>query len=229
MYALFTNYNEPFAMLNSHTWDKNKKLYANKFNYETFLRSDWTSNYDRVHQLKDILIKRPDISWIWYTDSDVIITNFNVSIENKVSDTHHILVSTDVNGINCGSMLLRNSPQTVSFLDDLLDLESAAQDHWDKEQWAFSRLCGFPPTSDPSWPSGDQLIVSEKYQDVVQIVPQRYFNSYDYSLYPWISDTRDKLLQDGNWVKGDWVLHWPGISTERRLNLFLTIQQHIIV
>jgi hypothetical protein len=227
MYALFTIYNESFAQLNSHTWNKNKLLYAKQHDYETFVRDDWTSNYDRIYQIKNIFETRPDISWIWYTDSDVIVTNFQTTIESKIVSTHHVVVSTDVNGINCGSMLLRNSPQTISFLTDIIGIEDMAQEHWDKEQWAFSNLCGFPETCDPAWPSGKNLVVADKYKDIVYIVPQRYLNSYDYSLYPWHKDTRDKLLEDGNWLLGDWALHWPGVTIDTRLSLFDKIQTNI--
>jgi hypothetical protein len=52
----------------------------------------------------------------------------------------------------------------------------------------------------------------------IKIVPQRYLNAYQNSLYPHQSKY-DCLGTDGTWQHGDWLIHWPGTSLEKRLEL----------
>jgi hypothetical protein len=69
--------------------------------------------------------------------------------------------------------------------------------------------------------------MKEEFQSIVKIVPQRFMNSYNYQFYHY-SDHRDKLGIDGNWQIRDWLIHWPAISLEDRLNLTRHYEPYII-
>lgn len=236
MYGLLSHNDEGYKRLEDLTWHQNKKIYAEKYGYVAFNKtSNWQSQktvgpftgFEKIYLCKFIIENVEELEWVWFTGTDSIITNFNIRIEDRIDNDYHIIVAVDVNGINADSLLVRNSPQAVAFLNDVLELESYGNQFWDSEQRAIDKLLGFPGTGDPNWPTGDQLIVNEKYRNVVKLVPQRYMNSFDYSLYHYV-DHRDKFGQDGNWQPGDWLLHWPAINLENRIKLYHNRQSQII-
>jgi hypothetical protein len=55
------------------------------------------------------------------------------------------------------------------------------------------------------------------YKDIIKLVPQRTMNSYDYKMYG--VDGIDMLGNDGQWQQGDWVVHWPGLNNQLRVQL----------
>jgi hypothetical protein len=58
----------------------------------------------------------------------------------------------------------------------------------------------------------------EENEGKIKIVPQRYLNAYQNSLYPH-QGIYDCLGNDGTWQHGDWLIHWPGTQLETRLQL----------
>jgi hypothetical protein len=72
---------------------------------------------------------------------------------------------------------------------------------------------------------------TESNQHLIKLVPQKFMNSYDYSLYlsqePWnvygvqpeSIPNQDQLGYYGNWNIGDFLLHWPGIRNDKRIEL----------
>jgi hypothetical protein len=55
------------------------------------------------------------------------------------------------------------------------------------------------------------------YKDIIKLVPQKYINSYDYRMYGVAGI--DMLGNNGQWEKGDWVIHWPGLDNKLRIQL----------
>lgn len=230
MYGLLVVYNNNFSELSKITLDKNKKLYAQRHNYHLFEKTTWTSHFDRIHAVLELFDTHPHLSWLWYTDTDVLITNFKTTIQEKTSGTHDLLISTDVNGLNTGSILFRNSSQCRALLHELLKVEKEALQHWDSEQWALNQLFGFPGTHHPNYPQGDSLKIPHPWDKTIQVVPQRMLNSYDYNLYPYIpKPALDKLLTDGSWQLGDWAVHFPGVSESEKINLCNSWQNKILL
>jgi hypothetical protein len=67
-----------------------------------------------------------------------------------------------------------------------------------------------------------------KYKDWIKLVPQKEINSYNYALlYPTLSN-KDMLGVVGEWAPGDWILHWPGISNQQRIQIAQQVAPHII-
>jgi hypothetical protein len=184
------------------------------------------SGFEKIYLAKDTLEAHPEYEWIWWTGTDSMITNFSTKIEDKIDNNYHFIVAVDVNGINADSFLVRNTPEGRGFLDQVLALEDASMKFWDTEQRAMDTVLGFPGTSEPGWPFGDQLTVPEQFQSIVKIVPQRYMNGYNYKFYHY-TDHRDKLGIDGNWQPGDWLIHWPAIGLPDRVKLFAAYKPYI--
>ena len=64
------------------------------------------------------------------------------------------------------------------------------------------------------------LLKQEKFSKLTKIIPQRNLNAYNYCMYPHLpsmNSRRDFFGNDGNWKKGDFILHWPGMSMENRM------------
>ena len=223
MYAIFSVINSSLKDLSYLTWDKNKKLYAEAHNYKAFLFDDYSSNFDRFKYALSILDSNPEIMWLWYTDCDSVITNFDVKIEDRIIQSSNVILSTDSNGVNTGSILLKNSEDTRRFLHAILALEFASQGKWDSDQWAINHLCSWPDTGSSSYPTGENLIVPPWWYNTITIVPQKHMNSYNYQLYPYVHKPVDKLNSVGSWEDGDWLLHLPGLDLDHRVAIISTI------
>lgn len=234
MYALISLHDEKYQPLGDLTWNDNKVVYAEKHGYATHLKTDnfigdiKAIGFEKIHFAKQILEEHPEYEWIWWTGTDTMITNFSTRIEDRINNAYHFIVCVDINGINADSFLVRNTPEGRGFLDDILAIQDQAMQNWDTEQWAMSNLLGFPGTSLPGWPYGKDLVITNKYKDVVKLMPQRYMNSFNYMLYPQYKVTRDKLDFDGNWQLGDWLIHWPATPLDYRIQLANFYKEYII-
>lgn len=231
MYALINLHDNNYQPLADLTWHKNKVLYAEQHGYAhhvtTKVFSEHSSiGYQKVYFAREILEQHPEYEWIWWTGTDTLITNFAVRIEDRIDNNYHFIISVDVNGINADSLLIRNSPEGKKFLDDVLAIEQECSKHWDHEQRAMARTMGVPVPPEP-WAMHPVAPIAGHMQSIVKIVPQRFMNSFNYQLYHY-TDHRDKLGIDGNWNKGDWLIHWPATSLDQRLQLASFYMQHIV-
>jgi len=238
MYAIFTHHDDAYQELAEFTWRQNKLIYAKKHGYDVYARTENfvtadgkvpMTGFEKLYIAKDLLEKHPEYKWVWWTGTDSLITNMNVRIEDRVLNQYHFIVSTDVNGINADSFLLRNSPEGLKFLDEWLETEEECSKFWDAEQRALALMLGLPVTADASWAPPGPIEIAEKYQSIVKLVPQRYLNAYNYSLYGGqYPDQRDKLGVNGNWSFGDWLIHWPGTPLQMRLELVKYYIAHVM-
>jgi hypothetical protein len=154
-----------------------------------------------------------------------MITNFTIKIEDKIDNNYHFMISVDANGLNADSFLARNTPEGMEFLNHVLSLKEECMQHWDQEQRALCYACGFPsggnPNAVPAFPVGEHIVVCNRFKNTVKVMPQRFMNSYEYSLYGGAYPNRqDRFGQVGNWETGDWLIHWPATSLQQRLGLF---------
>lgn len=236
-YALITHHDPGYQPLADITWHENKMEYARLHGYDTHAKTEgWKtilpnglmSGFEKIHLARDVLEAHPEYEWVWWTGTDSMITNFGTRIEDRVMSSHHFIVSLDVNGLNVDSFLVRNTLEGRGFLDEILARQEEGLKHWDGEQRIIDYLCGFPGTSEPNWPRGDAVRVCDQYKDVVKVMPQRYMNSFNYLLYPQYDPPHDKMNRDGNWVLGDWLIHWPAVTLEGRLQLANFYKEHIV-
>jgi hypothetical protein len=236
MYALITHHDEGYQRLADLTWNQNKLKYASRHGYAAHAKTNnWTSKsssgimtgFEKLYIAKEVLSEHPEYDWVWWTGTDTMITNFAVRIEDRIDNNYHFIICVDVNGINADSILIRNSPESLKFLDDVLTMEEECVKHWDHEQRAIALSLGFPVTASPDWVKSPLLQVSEKYQSVVKVMPQRFMNSFYYKLYNY-TDQRDTLGLDGNWHPGDWLIHWPATSIDVRIQLYNAFLPHIM-
>ena len=220
MIILATVHNENITQLSQLTWEDNKVKYAIKHNYSYVAKTDnWVFpqqyiGWERIQFLLDLLDSYPETEWIWLTGSDSMVTNFNVKIEDRISDTHDIIVAGDFNEIIVDdSLLVKNTPRARQYLQDMMDAMPEYINHRYAE-------------------NGWMIETHDKYKDIVKIMPQNYMNSYEYRMYaasPWnYTGTTDKNGDRGQWESGDWLVHWPGTQLHERLELANIYKDRIV-
>lgn len=236
MYGMISHHDSGYQKLADLTWHENKEEYAAIHGYGMYCRTKdfvtQTSNglmtgFEKIYIAKSVLEENPEFQWLWWTGTDTMITNFSTKIEDRIDNNYHVIVCADNNGINADSLLLRNSPECLNFLERVLELEKESMAFWDTEQRAIGKLLGFPGTGDQGWPTGKNLVIQNEFKNVVKLVPQRYMNSFNYKLYHY-TDHRDKFLVNGNWSFGDWLIHWPACSLDVRVQLYNFYKDQIV-
>jgi hypothetical protein len=231
MYGLITLHNEAYQPLADLTWIQNKVVYAEKHGYAAICKTNGFREgsgigYQKIYFAKEVLETNPELEWIWWTGTDTLITNFAVRIEDRIDNNYHFIICVDVNGINADSLLIRNSPEAIKFLDAVIAIEEESSKHWDCEQRAIARVIGVPVPPE-HWPISPFAPIAESEESIVKVMPQRFMNSFNYQLYHY-TDQRDKLGLDGNWQPGDWLIHWPATQLELRLQLAEFYNKYIL-
>lgn len=201
-FAILSLHNQPFQPLADLTWP-NKVRYAEKWGYGHACKSNnfygVALGFEKVWFIRDMLETYQDIDWFWWVGCDTLVTNMQISLEDRVDNNYHFIIATDCNGINADSFLIRNSPQGKEYISMILSKYEQYKDHgWLEQQVIIDTL--------------------DQNRDIIKIVPQRDLNAYNYSLYPECQPF-DKNGNDGNWQNGDLLIHWPGTSLPHRIHL----------
>lgn len=217
MIILATMHDDKYQELATETWDNNKVKYAMRHNYAYVAKTDdfygYPPGFEKIQFLLDLFEAYPETTWIWWTGTDSMITNFNTKIEDKVKIEFtdgevfepQVIMSSDFNfDINCDSILIKNTDKSKAWLQEIMDNLPKYANHQYKEQQCM-------------------LDIMHKYDDAVFIMPQHYMNSYEYIMYsvaPWnYKSIYDVNGHRGQWEPGDWLVHWPGTQPHERMEL----------
>ena len=216
-FALVTAYNEAYRPLADITWDQNKKLYAQKWAYDTYEVTEGFNSiedipWSRARKIIDLL-ESGKYDWVHAVGCDTMITNFNVRLEDLADNNYDFIIATDCFNINNDSFLARNTKNCIDWLK-----------HLDNLQYDY---CGKHPWND------QQCMIDniERLGNGLKIVPQRLINSYDYDQYPGSIPhiyKKDIFGNDGQWQPGDFLIQWPGIPNNRRIPLAQQMLTQII-
>jgi hypothetical protein len=107
---------------------ESKLLYANKHGYdyrqggEEFWDRTRPIPWSKIPYLLSILNTLPEGALVWLSDADVLITNYELSLETHIfpyfPKTKDMLMAIDACGhLNSGNLFLRNSPWTRDFFE----------------------------------------------------------------------------------------------------------------
>lgn len=210
-----------YAELADITYHQSKKLYCQKWGYEPICKTDgffFTEpkmlGFEKIKMILDVFEEKPYLDWIHWTGADVMVTNFNVRLENIIDDEYHVVVCFDGNGMNVDSMLIRNSRVGKGLMRWVLSQVEHYKNHYWYEQQAMIDFYFHDPLG----------------KDIIKALPQRVMNSYIYDLYPeWRGRPHvDHTGHDGDWVEGDFILQLPGLPIEQRVNVMKEYIQRII-
>lgn len=139
--------------------------------------------------------------YIWFLGADAMIMNQTKNWRHLVGDCN-MVIGMDVNGINTDSFFLCHSVFSLAMLDRTMELKGQERN----EQDAMNRALG------------------EMICDVC-IKPQRYLNSYSYSVL--MNRSADK---GGDYKPGDFVFHAPcaGLTFDARLDFLRMMATKIV-
>lgn len=219
MYAVVTMHDtSPSYVELGELTDTNKKKYCERHGYgfhlDTNLKPDKMIGFEKIPAILKIFKENPNYEWILFAESDTMITNFKTKIEDLIDNNYHFIIAVDVNDFNAGVFLVRNSEEGRKYLEMIYSLKGEYTEKW--------RTIG-----DWRAEQGAMIDTYKQNLNVVKVVNQRFFNSFDYRLYDYV-DQRDCLWQDGNWKQGDFIIHWPACSQELRIKMAKDIERFII-
>ena len=213
MHALISIHDYKFKSLAELTWEQNKVVYATKHGYDALCKTDGFDptvgiGFQKILIIKELLVARPDLEWIWWTGCDTLITNTSIKIEDRLDNNYHFIIASDCNGLNADSFLIRNSPEGRGFIDHIWNIrDSVKDDAWQEQRAIINSV--------------------EQFVDIIKIIPQRDLNAYNTAVYNNQSHL-DSLGNVGTWRPGDWLIHWPGLSLERRIWLACFYKNYIV-
>lgn len=241
MFVVTTVHDEKYKALADYTLDKNKLKYCVKHGYKLHYADDGGEKssglkmmaklppipdthhpmgWGKIYVMREAMDKYPDAQWIFNTDCDVMITNMDVKLEDIVkkhaSENTHVMIPADCNGINCGNMLIRNSPIGRAFLDTVI-AGMPLYRHWYmfENQLIQDLFIGSHLEETGVIPGGTF------WARVGKVLPQRIMNSYDYTRLPKLKNRpnyNDILGTDGQWQEGDFLIQWPSTDLDYRIN-----------
>jgi len=198
--SIHTQDMEPLAKI---TWDQNKKLYCEKKGYDFRIKKqpEPYQGFDKILFLETI-VNEGKHDWIFWCDCDTLVTNFEKNIEDLIDNEYHFLLTKDWNDINGGVFLFKTSPEGLKYFYHIKEkmYEYASQNTYKfgEEQTAMIKTCDDP-----------------QFKNIVKILPQRTMNSYPYDkVYGHPNGYLDKLGFNGNWEKGDFMIHIPGFGPD---------------
>jgi len=240
MIVVVSAHDEKYEPLAEWTLYKNKLEYCVKHGYKLHYSNDCgakaggkpvvaklppipdthiPAGWGKVFVMKEAMKKYPNAEWIFNTDCDVMVTNMDIKleeiIEKHATDNTHILIPADCNGINCGNMIIRNSPIGEAFLDTII-AGMPLYRHWYMfENQLIQDLFVGTHLEETGMTAGGTF-----WYRVGKILPQRIMNSYDYVNLPLLKNRKeykDILGTDGQWQEGDFIIQWPGTDLNYRL------------
>jgi hypothetical protein len=148
----------------------------------------WYKIYAILEQLNNL--KYEYLLWL---DTDTIILKPDFKIESLISSNKDLYISRDINGINCGVFLVKNSNIIKSILYATLHLSEKYLNHVWWEQAAIMELM-------------DNNFLN--IENTTEFIPQRILNAYD----PLYTKTND----DGYVDSDTFILHLPAVDNYLR-------------
>ncbi|KAI7846163.1 hypothetical protein COHA_000333 [Chlorella ohadii] len=129
----------------------------------------------------------------------------SIPLESFLDPCYNVILTRDCNGINCGTMFVRNSTWSFMFVtevymhngDGIRDGPGDWPVHW-----------GWYPEQAVVWKLSEQ----DRIRNKLKIVPQRVFNSY----------AGQVCDPGGTYREGDFMVHFAGPAGKSLFNEFWT-------
>lgn len=208
--ALVSREYQPLADI---TIEQNKKPYCVKWGSILFTAQiDSTdakkAGYDRLEAvikiMKENLHGIPEDQkplWFWCQGVDTMIMNFTIPMESFIDNNYHLIIARDCYSLNGDSVLIRNSREGRHLLYRMIS----------ERDW-YENMANAPYADCSAY---DDLSKDPKWKHLIKVVPQKSFNSADYTLY----NMPELLGHPGQYSPPDFLLHWGGLPLARRIEL----------
>lgn len=219
MIVVTTLHTSNYQALADLTLEKNKRKYCELHGYPLIVKDDeWSFpqqaiGFEKVGLVREAFRRYPDCSWVFFTECDAMITNFKTKLEQFADDRFHFILPADINGTNCGNFLIRNSPIGRAFLDSI-DAAAAVYVNHPMYENQYIQDC----------------VMGTFWRSIIKVVPQRLFNSYDYTTMPKYAhvEHKDAIGVNGQWQPGDFMIHFPDKKLDERLELASKYLQRVL-
>lgn len=194
VYTLYDDVFEPCAAITMPILLK----YCERHGYPLTIATERLSEQRVVWDKIPLLLENLHLNeWSFWIDADVLITNPEIKLESFLLDCpiqSDFIWSHDGNGPNLGVFFTRNSTQARVVLSDAWHMRGRAD--IGSEQHAVIEACR----------TSERVLITH--------VHQKRFNSYPYEAYNLPPTT------EGNWTPGDFAMHLPGMTVDRRVEIF---------
>lgn len=170
------------------------EYYAKKHNYG-FAQILLSDSIDWPYKKHEFFKTAYDYDVIFYLDVDCLITNLNIKVEFFIDDKNDLFITKDWNEINGGSLILKRTESGMQLNELIIKMKGI----FENEQNAIVWLMGH-----------------ENFSKFVKILPHPSINSYLYENYKEIGVLTP---EQGQWEEGQFILHTPALSFERRIDI----------
>lgn len=166
------------------------------------------AGYERMEFILELMKSNHEIKWFWAQGVDTMLMNHRTTMDRFFDLDYHFIISHDGNALNADSYVVRNSDVGRRFLKDLINNRK-----WyiENHPWADSQAI-------------TDAQANSLWSQAIKVVPQKSFNSYDERLYP----DRSGRGRVSMFTDGDFLIHWPGLSMEHRLELAHRYRKRIV-
>lgn len=178
------------------------RAYCERHGYPLTVATERLSDQRVVWDKIPLLLENLHLNdWSFFIEADILITNPEWTLEQFLfgNSSADIIVSDDINGMNFGVFFVRDSTEARVVLSDAWHMRGRAD--IGSEQHALIEAC-----------QGSERIRLVR-------VSQKLFNSY-----PYATEYGMPATTEGNWAPGDFAMHLPGMTVEKRVEVF---ERHI--
>lgn len=165
--------------------DLSKKVSQPRFLPNLIIGIGWS----KIKLLIDLLENNKDIDWFFWIDADALFMNFNIKLEDFISDKAFFIVGRDCNGINVGTFFIKNCQKSIEFLKDIWNNGPEEGTWWAETEQGQIDIHGR----------------KEKYFDGFWVVENKKFNSY-------VHDCSPGPQPCFKYEPGDFIVHLPGVG-----------------
>lgn len=173
---------------------------------ELILKGTGNEYYYKKHEFIRELLDGDEADLIFYLDCDSVITNYNIRLESFMTYGAQFWITEHIGELNGGAILVKASNRG----SDINNFILAHRDRFPNEQNVVNHY-------------RDVLL----YANTMAILKHPAFNSLDYSCYPECKECvgREDL---GDWKPGNFVIHFPALPLNKRVELMKEFSQKII-
>lgn len=151
---------------------------------------------------------------VFAVDCDVLITNYKIGVEDFLDDEHLFYACCDINGLNTGTFIVKNSAWTKNILREVLERKQMTLRYSD-EQNVYQMI-------------RDDRVKHLPHPSINSILYELYAPSYGVIGYKDGDEVMLPTHEQGCWVKGDFLMHLPGKPLQERIEIFNNVKEQII-
>lgn len=171
-----------------------KYCIKNGYEFELIKITNWKFHYRKNQYLQEKM--KSDIDFFFYLDCDAKITNLSTPITQFIDEEHDLFITKDINGINGGSLIIKNT-EGGRWLNYFI---LSKRNEFNNEQEVIEYYMKDP-----------------EFSKHVKVLSHPSINSYPYEYY---SEFKDVTPQEGQWIEGEsFVLHTPALPLEKRAEI----------